>query len=108
MSGPYDRFRENHVVPIGVWRQPVVAFGGRALEKISEILVSAETPLPRARRLDVAAAARPRAGPASAVAVEGYVDVIAMVITDTKDAMAPLGTALTAEQLALMSGSTTS
>src|SRR6202030_3527688 len=36
------------------------------------------------------------------IAVEGYVDVIAMVTAGYEATVAPLGTALTAEQLALM------
>ena len=39
---------------------------------------------------------------ARVIAVEGYVDVIAMVMAGYEGTVAPLGTALTAEQLALM------
>jgi DNA primase len=84
----------------------VIAFGGRALEKDAQAkyLNSPETPLfHKGGTLYNIAAARAAAHKgAPVVAVEGYVDVIAMVNAGYEAAVAPLGTALTADQLALM------
>jgi DNA primase len=112
---PYDRFRDRVMFPISDWRGRVIAFGGRALEKDvpAKYLNSPETPLfHKGGTLYNIAAARTathNAGKSGAdnpagrlVAVEGYVDVIAMVTAGYEATVAPLGTALTADQLALM------
>jgi DNA primase len=112
---PYDRFRDRIMFPISDWRGRVIAFGGRALEKevSAKYLNSPETPLfHKGATLYNIAAARQAVHNASksaqenfsarVIAVEGYVDVIAMVMAGYEGTVAPLGTALTAEQLALM------
>src|SRR6201997_3292136 len=112
---PYDRFRDRVMFPISDWRGRVIAFGGRALEKDvpAKYLNSPETPLfhKGATLYNIAAAraAVHEAGKAGGdnlagrvIAVEGYVDVIAMVSAGFAATVAPLGTALTADQLALM------
>ncbi len=106
---PYDRFRDRVMFPIADWRDRVIAFGGRALEKDvpAKYLNSPETPLfHKGATLYNIAAARKAAHAAGAaarlVAVEGYIDVIAMVTAGFEATVAPLGTALTADQLALM------
>ncbi len=103
---PYDRFRDRIIFPITDWRDRVIAFGGRALEKdvSAKYLNSPETPLfhKGATLYNIAAARKAAHEGASVIAVEGYVDVIAMVTAGYEATVAPLGTALTAEQLALM------
>jgi DNA primase len=103
---PYDRFRERVMFPIADWRGRTIAFGGRALdnEAQAKYLNSPETPLfHKGGTLYNIAAARAAAHKgASVIAVEGYVDVIAMVGAGYEATVAPLGTALTADQLALM------
>jgi len=103
---PYDRFRDRVMFPISDWRGRVIAFGGRALEKevSAKYLNSPETPLfhKGATLYNIAAARKAAHEGARVVAVEGYVDVIAMVTAGFEATVAPLGTALTAEQLALM------
>jgi DNA primase len=107
---PYDRFRDRVMFPITDLRGRVVAFGGRALEKDvpAKYLNSPETPLfHKGSLLYNGAAARQAAhdGARSGVqviAVEGYVDVIAMVTAGFPATVAPLGTALTEEQLGLL------
>ncbi len=103
---PYDRFRDRIMFPILDWRGRVVAFGGRALEKevSAKYLNSPETPLfhKGATLYNVAAARAAAHAGAAVIAVEGYVDVIAMVTAGFEATLAPLGTALTADQLALM------
>jgi len=103
---PYDRFRDRVMFPIEDWRGRVIAFGGRALDKevSAKYLNSPETPLfhKGATLYNIAAARKAAHAGARIVAVEGYIDVIAMVTAGFEGTVAPLGTALTAEQLALM------
>jgi DNA primase len=103
---PYDRFRDRVMFPISDWRGRVIAFGGRALEKevSAKYLNSPETPLfhKGATLYNIAAARKAAHEGARVIAVEGYVDVIAMATAGYEGTVAPLGTALTAEQLALM------
>jgi DNA primase len=103
---PYDRFRDRVMFPISDWRGRVIAFGGRALEKevSAKYLNSPETPLfhKGATLYNIAEARKAAHDGARVIAVEGYVDVIAMVMAGYEGTVAPLGTALTAEQLALM------
>ena len=103
---PYDRFRDRVMFPIADLRGRVIAFGGRALEKDAQAkyLNSPETPLfHKGDNLYNHAPARQAAHDgAQLVVVEGYVDVIAMVTSGFPAAVAPLGTALTENQLALL------
>jgi DNA primase len=103
---PYDRFRDRVMFPITDWRGRVIAFGGRALDKdvSAKYLNSPETPLfhKGATLYNIAGARKAAHEGAVVIAVEGYTDVIAMVTAGFEATVAPLGTALTAEQLALM------
>src|SRR5712664_1926537 len=103
---PYDRFRDRVMFPISDLRGRVIAFGGRALEKDAQAkyLNSPETVLfHKGATLYNLAAARAAAHKGAAlIAVEGYIDVIAMVTAGFEATVAPLGTALTADQLVLL------
>jgi DNA primase len=103
---PYDRFRDRVMFPITDLRGRVIAFGGRALEKdvAAKYLNSPETPLfHKGHNLYNLASARLAAhNGSSLVVVEGYIDVIAMVGAGFPASVAPLGTALTENQLALL------
>ncbi len=103
---PYDRFRNRVMFPIADLAGRIVAFGGRALDKDApaKYLNSPETPLfHKGALLYNGAAARKAAHQgAPLIAVEGYVDVIAMVTAGYAATVAPLGTALTENQLALL------
>jgi DNA primase len=103
---PYDRFRDRVMFPITDARGRVIAFGGRALEKDvpAKYLNSPETPLfHKGDNLYSLATARQATHNGSPlIVVEGYVDVIAMVTAGFAGAVAPLGTALTENQLALL------
>ena len=92
--------------PITDLRGRVIAFGGRALEKDvpAKYMNSPETPLfHKGDNLYNHAPARAAAHNGSPlIVVEGYVDVIAMVTTGYAGTVAPLGTALTESQLALL------
>jgi DNA primase len=103
---PYDRFRDRVMFPIADARGRVIAFGGRALEKDvpAKYLNSPETVLfHKGSNLYNLAAARLAVHNGSPlVVVEGYIDVIAMVGASFPATVAPLGTALTENQLALL------
>ncbi len=104
---PYDRFRDRVMFPITDARGRVIAFGGRALQKDvpAKYLNSPETPLfHKGDNLYNLATARQAAqnNAVPLVVVEGYVDVIAMVGAGFPASVAPLGTALTENQLALL------
>jgi len=103
---PFDRFRDRVMFPITDLRDRVVGFGGRALDADAQAkyLNSPETPLfHKGTMLYNAATARVAAHQgARVIAVEGYVDVIAMVRAGFAATVAPLGTALTEDQLTLV------
>src|SRR4051812_40628456 len=103
---PYDRFRDRVMFPITDARGRVIAFGGRALEKDvpAKYLNSPETPLFHKgdNLYNLAPARQATHNGAPLIVVEGYVDVIAMVTSGFGGAVAPLGTALTENQLALI------
>ena len=103
---PYDRFRDRVMFPITDFRGRIIAFGGRALsaDAPAKYLNSPETPLfHKGSNLYNGAAARQAVHDGAAlIVVEGYVDVIAMVTAGYPAAVAPLGTALTEEQLGLL------
>src|SRR6476659_6104856 len=100
---PYDRFRDRVMFPITDARGRVIAFGGRALEKDvpAKYMNSPETPLFHKgdNLYNLAAARLATHNGAALVVVEGYVDVIAMVGSGFPASVAPLGTALTENQL---------
>jgi DNA primase len=102
----YDRFRNRVIFPITDLRGQVIAFGGRALDARQQpkYLNSPETPLFRKGAvLFNAASARPDAHERGSVVVaEGYMDVIALARAGFPNAVAPLGTALTADQLQML------
>lgn len=102
----YDRFRHRLMFPIADPRGRIVAFGGRALdpEQNAKYLNSPETPLFHkgyllfnAHRARSAAHDRERV-----IAVEGYMDAISLSEAGFHETVAPLGTALTEDQLKLL------
>ncbi|MGF1501918.1 MAG: DNA primase [Paracoccaceae bacterium] len=105
-AAPYDRFRDRLMFPIRDPRGRCIAFGGRALspEARAKYLNSPETPLfQKGRTLYNHGPAREAAGRADTLVVaEGYMDVIALARAGVAHALAPLGTAVTEEQLNLL------
>jgi DNA primase len=102
----YDRFRDRLMFPIRDPRGKVIAFGGRALraDVPAKYLNSPETPLfhKGAVLYNHDKARGPAHERGEIIAVEGYIDVIAMHRAGFPNAVAPLGTALTEDQLALL------
>ena len=103
---PYDRFRDRVMFPIADARNRVIAFGGRALQKDApaKYLNSPETPLfHKGHNLyNIASARQAVHDGAPLIVAEGYVDVIALATTGFSGSVAPLGTALTEDQLQLL------
>ena len=101
----YDRFRGRVMFPICDRRGRVVAFGGRILgEGQPKYLNSPETPLfHKGATLYGMHLAGPAARKAETMLVtEGYMDVIALAQAGFEHAVAPLGTALTEDQIQLL------
>jgi DNA primase len=102
---PYDRFRGRVMFPIHDRRGRVIAFGGRIIGSGEpKYLNSPETELfHKGDTLYCLHLAREAAGKDRPVIVaEGYMDVIALHAAGFDGAVAPLGTALTEGQLALL------
>ncbi len=107
---PWDRFRNRIMFPITDARGRLIAFGGRAMEvgAKAKYLNSPETGVfhksqilyryPNARK----ALHMPGNGARGLIVAEGYMDVIALARAGFNHACAPLGTALTEDQLALL------
>ena len=114
-KSPYAFFRERIIFPVPDRRGRVVAFGGRILPdhlrppdrgdyKPAKYMNSSETPLFHKGRMLYG---EPRARQAAIdgqelIVVEGYVDVMACVKAGYSGAMAPLGTALTEDQIMVL------
>ena len=107
---PWDRFRNRIMFPITDSRGRLIAFGGRAMDKEAKAkyLNSPETPLFHKgsvlyRYSDARKAIHEPSNPARGLIVaEGYMDVIALARAGFEHAVAPLGTALTEDQLTLL------
>src|SRR4051812_27807321 len=105
---PYDVFRGRVIFPIVDLAGHVVAFGGRSLgaaeEHVPKYLNSPETPIYSKGRtlygLNWAKNAIRREE--TALVVEGYMDYVSLASHGVGNAVAPLGTAMTEEQAALI------
>ncbi|MBA2124830.1 DNA primase [Hyphomicrobium methylovorum] len=106
IAEPYDRFRNRVMFPILDLKGRVVAFGGRALDPQAQAkyLNSPETPLfHKGGMLFNAGRARTAAHTKNRViVVEGYMDVVSLAEAGFAETVAPLGTALTEDQLKLL------
>jgi DNA primase len=102
----FDRFRDRIMFPIPDSRGRIIAFGGRAMsaDVPAKYLNSPETELfHKSNVLYNFARARKALGrDGTVIAVEGYMDVIALAQAGIEGAVAPLGTALTENQLDLL------
>lgn len=106
-SATFDRFRNRIMFPILGMRDRVIAFGGRALDPNAraKYLNSPETPLfHKGSVLYNLNAARQAAATDKEplIVCEGYMDVVALWGVGIKRAVAPLGTALTENQISLL------
>ena len=105
-GAPYDAFRDRIMFPIRDPRGRCIGFGGRAMDPNAraKYLNSRETPLfDKGRALYNHGPAREAAGKGQPLIVaEGYMDVIALVRGGFEATVAPLGTAITEDQLRLL------
>ena len=105
---PYDAFRGRIIFPIEDLGGRVVAFGGRILgraeEHVPKYLNSPETPVYRKGNVLYGLGwSRGAVRRAEAVlVVEGYMDYVSLAAHGVENAVAPLGTAMTEEQAALV------
>ncbi len=102
----YDRFRNRVMFPIMDVKGRVIAFGGRALseDQPAKYLNSPETSLFHKGHVlyNISRARQAAYDQGKVIAVEGYMDVIALGMAGFDNAVAPLGTALTESQLRLL------
>ena len=105
-SEPIDFFRNRLTIPIGDSRGRIIAFGARTLlpDGKPKYINSGETPLfHKGRTLyNLDRARKPAHDAQSILVAEGYLDVIALAKAGIENAVAPLGTALTEDQIALL------
>jgi DNA primase len=107
-GGEYDRFRSRIMFPIRDRRGRTLGFGGRAMrsDQGAKYVNTAETDFFHKSQMlygvDLAKAAIAKAG--RAVVVEGYTDVLALRQAGVEEAVGVMGTAITDEQVATLSG----
>lgn len=107
-GGEYDRFRSRIMFPIRDRRGRTLGFGGRAMrsDQGAKYVNTAETDFFHKSNMlygiDLAKAAIAKAG--RAVVVEGYTDVLALHQAGIEEAVGVMGTAITEEQVASLSG----
>jgi DNA primase len=107
-GGEYDRFRSRIMFPIRDRRGRTLGFGGRAMrsDQGAKYVNTAETDFFHKSNMlygiDLAKAAIAKAG--RAVVVEGYTDVLALHQGGIEEAVGVMGTAITEEQVASLSG----
>jgi DNA primase len=107
-GGEYDRFRARIMFPIRDRRGRTLGFGGRAMrsDQGAKYVNTAETDFFHKSHmlygLDLAKEAIARAG--RAVVVEGYTDVLALHQAGVAEAVGVMGTSITEEQVAALSG----
>jgi DNA primase len=102
----YDRFRNRIVFPIADKRGRIIAFGGRTIvggddNKLAKYLNSPETELFHKGQVlyNLSRASKLSREQGTVIVTEGYMDVIALSQVGIENAVAPLGTALTEEQI---------
>lgn len=98
----YDYFRDRVMFPISDRRGRVIAFGGRVLDdRQPKYLNSPDTPVFHKGQVlyGLAQARQPARDTGRILVCEGYMDVIALSQAGFAHAVAPLGTALTEQQI---------
>jgi len=102
----YDRFRNRVIFPIAGRKNEILAFGGRIIDAGEpKYLNSPETEVFKKGNVlyGLNIAGEHVSALKRAIVVEGYLDVIGCHQAGVKNAVAPLGTALTSSQLRLLS-----
>ena len=105
---PYDRFRDRLIFPIEGLSGKVLGFGGRVLGKGREgapkYVNSPESPIYQKGEIlyGLSWAKNSVRRSETALVVEGYMDVVSLAAGGFDNAVAPLGTAVTTEQVAVL------
>ena len=100
----YDNFRNRAIFPVIDLRGNVVAFGGRVLDDSKpKYINTGDTPVYKKGRELFALNIAKNGNNGRLILCEGYMDVIALHKYGFKNAIAGLGTALTPEQVTLIS-----
>ena len=105
-NDPFDRFRNRVMFPIKDSRGRTIAFGGRSLDinARAKYLNSPETSIFSKGKIvyNYSKASKSRKIKTPLLIVEGYMDVIALFQAGFPNVVAPLGTAITEQQLKLI------
>lgn len=103
---PYDRFRDRIMFPIHDARARIIGFGGRAMsaDAQAKYLNSPETPVFHKGGIlyNFHRARQPSYDSKQLLVTEGYMDVIGLAQAGFDAAVAPLGTAVTEQQIELL------
>lgn len=103
-GGLYDKFRNRLMFPVIDVRGDVVAFGGRVLDKSEpKYMNTQETPVYSKRRVLYALNLAKKSKRPNIILCEGNIDVITLHQAGFDNAVASMGTALTTEQIRLLS-----
>jgi DNA primase len=101
-----DRFRNRIMFPVADWSGKVVGFGARRLREAdrAKYINSPASELFRKKELLFGAtqARKHAAHEQASVFVEGYIDVLALHQADVRNTVAPMGTSVTEEQIAVL------
>ena len=105
---PYDRFRDRLIFPIESLSGKVVGFGGRVLgagrEGSPKYVNSPESPIYHKGQIlyGLSWAKNSIRRRETALVVEGYMDVVSLAAAGFENAVAPLGTAVTQDQVSVL------
>lgn len=103
-GGLYDKFRNRLMFPVIDVRGDVVAFGGRVLEKAEpKYMNTQETPVYSKRRVLYGLNLAKKSKRQGILICEGNIDVVTLHQAGFDNAVASMGTALTTEQIRLLS-----
>ena len=103
-GGFYDKFRNRLMLPVIDTRGDVVAFGSRVLDKSEpKYMNSSETPVYSKRRVLYGLNLAKKTKRPNIILCEGNLDIVTLHQAGFDNAVASMGTALTAEQTRLLS-----
>ena len=103
-GGLYDKFRNRLMLPVVDTRGDVVAFGSRVLDKSEpKYMNSSETPVYSKRRVLYGLNLAKKTKRPNIILCEGNLDIVTLHQAGFDNAVASMGTALTTEQIRLLS-----
>ena len=103
-GGFYDKFRNRLMLPVIDTRGDVVAFGSRVLDKSEpKYMNSSETPVYSKRRVLYGLNLAKKSKRPNIILCEGNLDIVTLHQSGFDNAVASMGTALTPEQIRLLS-----